>query len=181
MRVFLVAFLLSLPAWRVLRVFLYPPDQQVGLYMQRWYILPRNRVFNIYVHRMIHSDDDRGLHDHPYTWNLSIPLCPYIEVVPRDSSIRKGLRNYHYYDPTVRKYRYRFIPILRRGISPHRIIVIDKPVVTPSGVFSVPQTTWSIFITGPTVRTWGFYLPAGWTSHHNVAREDRRNDNSKAQ
>lgn len=54
-----------------------PPDFIVGprskVYLQRWFILPRNPVFNIYYHKFLHSDDDRALHDHMY-FNLSILL-----------------------------------------------------------------------------------------------------------
>ena len=27
----------------------------------------RNKIFNIYLHQIIRSDDDRALHDHPYS------------------------------------------------------------------------------------------------------------------
>lgn len=32
-------------------------------YMLRWFILPRNRLFNIYLHKFLRDDDDRALHD----------------------------------------------------------------------------------------------------------------------
>src|SRR5271156_1916144 len=54
-----------------------PPDFIVGgkefPYMRRWWIIPRNRVFNIYLHHFLRSDDDRALHDHP-SWNISFIL-----------------------------------------------------------------------------------------------------------
>jgi hypothetical protein len=30
-------------------------------YMLRWFLLPRNEVFNIYYHRILRDDDDRAL------------------------------------------------------------------------------------------------------------------------
>ncbi len=27
-------------------------------YLQRWWVIPRNRWFNIYLHKFQHSDDD---------------------------------------------------------------------------------------------------------------------------
>src|ERR1700684_1178987 len=36
-------------------------------YMLRWYILPRNPLFNVYLHKFLRNDDDdRALHDHPW-------------------------------------------------------------------------------------------------------------------
>lgn len=52
-----------------------PPDFEVGDgYLGRWFIIPRNRWFNVYLHRFTGSDDDRALHDHPW-WSLSIMLA----------------------------------------------------------------------------------------------------------
>ena len=54
-----------------------PPDRIIGgasdPYLRRWFIIPRNRWFNIYLHQFLRSDDDRALHDHPWV-NLSILL-----------------------------------------------------------------------------------------------------------
>src|SRR5580704_9904819 len=54
-----------------------PPDFIIGgnefPYMRRWWVIPRNRIFNIYLHHFLRSDDDRALHDHP-SWNVSILL-----------------------------------------------------------------------------------------------------------
>src|ERR1700761_448041 len=48
-------------------------------YMRRWWVIPRNRFFNIYLHNFLRSDDDRALHDHPWV-NMSILLWGrYIE------------------------------------------------------------------------------------------------------
>src|SRR5262245_55579519 len=53
------------------------PDVIIGRegddYLRRWYVIPRNRIFNVYMHQFIRSDDDRALHDHPW-WNLSFLL-----------------------------------------------------------------------------------------------------------
>lgn len=53
------------------------PDVVIGEvhrpYLLRWWVIPRNPVFNVYLHRFMRSDDDRALHDHPWS-NLSILL-----------------------------------------------------------------------------------------------------------
>ena len=41
--------------------------------MRRWWVIPRNKWFNVYLHHFLRSDDDRALHDQPW-WNLSILL-----------------------------------------------------------------------------------------------------------
>ena len=49
------------------------PDFIVGgkdnPYLLRWFVIPRNPVFNIYLHRFLRSDDDRALHDHPWGYS----------------------------------------------------------------------------------------------------------------
>ena len=62
-----------------------PPDFIVGSetdpYLRRWHLLPRNRLFNVYLHNFCRSDDDRALHDHPWV-NMSVLLSgSYMEHV----------------------------------------------------------------------------------------------------
>lgn len=58
-----------------------PPSREITLdgvdggprrpYLVRWYLIPRNPIFNIRLHRFLHGDDDRALHDHPWrSWSL---------------------------------------------------------------------------------------------------------------
>lgn len=53
------------------------PHQVIGghddPYLLRWYVIPRNPVFNVYLHKFLRSDDDRALHDHPW-WFVSLIL-----------------------------------------------------------------------------------------------------------
>ena len=30
-------------------------------YLRRWWLIPRNRIFNVYLHHFMRSDDDRVL------------------------------------------------------------------------------------------------------------------------
>ena len=115
-----------------------PPDFVIGEpdapYMLRWYVIPKNRYFNIYLHKVLRDDDDRALHDHPW-FNLSIILRGgYIEYL----SDRR---------PKVRR------PgqiIFRRPERAHRLAL------------RAGRPSWSLFLTGPHRRTWGFYCPKGW-------------------
>lgn len=48
-------------------------------YLWRWHMIPRNRWFNIYLHKFAHGDDDRALHDHPWASASLILDGRYIE------------------------------------------------------------------------------------------------------
>lgn len=101
--------------------------------MLRWYIIPRNRWFNIYLHKIVRSDDDRALHDHPW-WSVSFLLSgEYTEI---SSS---GMQVYS-----------RGSVIFRRPEYRHRLVVNDD------------QHVWTLFLTGPKVREWGFWCPKGF-------------------
>lgn len=112
------------------------PDFVIGdpadPYLRRWWIIPRNKWFNIYLHHIRKPDDDRALHDHPW-WNMSILL-------------RGG-----YFEMTPSGGRLRFAPgiVIRRPTAAHRLIPWRGDV-------------WTLFVTGPRVREWGFHCPKGW-------------------
>lgn len=102
-------------------------------YMERWHIIPRNRFFNIYLHHFLKSDYDRALHDHPW-WSISFIL--------------KG--EYKEHTPKGKPKIYRAGNIKLRGAKyTHRIELHKGPC-------------WTLFITGPRVREWGFFCKDGW-------------------
>jgi len=110
-----------------------PPDQVIGEdYLTRWYVIPRNPVANVYLHRFTRSDDDRACHDHPW---LSVSLClsgRMIEVLPDE--------DFRWVEPgTV---------VFRRARHAHRLELVKGPV-------------WTLFLTGPVVRSWYFHCPQG--------------------
>jgi hypothetical protein len=108
-------------------------------YLRRWWVIPRNRWFNIYLHEIIRSDDDRALHDHPW-WNCSILIAGgYVEhTIDAGGCERHTTRL-----PGSLK--------LRWATAAHRLEVSD----------GVPAI--SLFVTGPRLRSWGFHCPkAGW-------------------
>lgn len=102
-------------------------------YLIRWHILPRNRWCNLYVHLFLRSDDDRALHDHPW-WSASLMLVgSYVEHDANGSRI-------------VQAGQVRF----RSARYAHRIELLDG------------DPCWTMFITGPRIREWGFWCPWGW-------------------
>ena len=121
------------------------PDFIVGqpddIYLRRWWVIPHNRWFNVYLHNFLRSDDDRALHDHPWV-NISLILAgAYFEHLP---------------DGTV-KLRQAWRPwapwrlVFRGARAAHRVELIQGG-----------DPVWTLFITGPKVREWGFLCPAGW-------------------
>lgn len=118
-----------------------PPDVVIGdgaVYLNRWHLIPRNPLLNIYLHEFCRSDDDRALHDHPWA-SVSIILRGYYA----EHRILQGGVNT----------RRRFGPgavIFRGARYAHRIEIAPG------------ARCWTLFITGPRIRQWGFHCPQGW-------------------
>lgn len=134
------------------------PDLVIGPkddpYMRRWYVIPRNRWFNIYLHNMKKSDYDRALHDHP-GWNVSVVLKGgYLEHVPGESFYGKLLR---YPSQTKNTFwRGAGAVVFRRATALHRLELPDG------------GEAWSLFINGPKSRVWGFSCEKGWVPFHEM-------------
>lgn len=131
-------------------VFRRPPDFVIGgeerPYIRRWWLIPRNRWFNVYLHQILRDDDDRALHDRPWV-NCSILLSGgYLEIMPLGRPSESGLRS-------VRRRPY--LPVLRRPTAAHRLVLHRDS-------WGRPIPCWSLFLTGPNVRTRGFWCPQGW-------------------
>ena len=109
-------------------------------YMRRWWIIPRNNWFNIYLHHMRHDDDDRAPHDHPW-WSLSLCLRGFIRehrmVIEEQGRIW-------------------YINGFERGDWVFRGTNYIHRLALPRG------DAWTLFITGPKVRVWGFWCPRGF-------------------
>lgn len=104
------------------------------IYLQRWYLLPRNRLCNLYLHRFVASDDPT-CHDHPW-WFASVLISgAYHEIEPhRVTTRRRG-------SIAVRRAQHRHSVRLPRDSAGHEIPCI------------------SVVITGPRIRDWGFWCP----------------------
>ena len=126
-----------------------PPDFVIGSgeegskpYMSRWWVIPRNKHFNVYLHHFTHSDDDRALHDHPW-WNISVLLFGrYLEHTPTEIIARQA--------PAI---------AWRPATALHRIELYPATGVDRIGE---EEEVWTLFITGPKIRDWGFACPKGW-------------------
>ena len=125
-------------------------------YMLRWWIIPRNPLFNIYLHKFLRDDDDRALHDHPWA-SVSIvvsgKLKEYLFMWPGHN-----LMTY----PVVRRTGSITIRLPRHA---HRIALFRDRA-------NKPIPAWTIFITGPRVRQWGFHCPNGWKHWRHFTAEN---------
>lgn len=102
-------------------------------YLRRWWIVPRNKFANVYLHKILKPDDPRALHDHPWDNSSLIIKGRYLEITPVGEFVRTAG------------------DIINRSATDlHRLELIDsEPII-------------SLFRTGPVIREWGFQCPQGW-------------------
>jgi hypothetical protein len=115
------------------------PDYIIGdsnsAYMLRWWVIPRNSYFNIYLHEIRRSDDDRALHDHPFS-NISILLKGgYIEHTIAQGGVHYKIK------------REAGDVVARWATKAHRLEVLPYTA----------EPAMSLFITGPRTREWYFH------------------------
>ena len=104
----------------------------LGIYLERWALIPSNRFFNIYLHKFTNGDVP-VLHDHPWA-SLSFVLKGRFVENFKDSG-RLCVKGRLYF---------------RLAKTLHYLEKID------------PEPTWTLFITGPETRQWGFWTEEGW-------------------
>lgn len=148
------------------------PDVVIGgqddPYLLRWWLLPRNPVFNVYLHCFKRSDDDRALHDHPWLFNLSWLLRGQYREWAEGTYKEYGRQwdnteewKVNTTPPTVGRLRREGTVKFRLGRAPHRIELL--PITGRKSLGRAPlRECWTLFITGPRIREWGFYCPKGW-------------------
>lgn len=131
------------------------PHQAIGSpdnpYLLRWYVIPRNPLINVYVHKFCRSDDDRALHDHPW-WFVSLMLRGmYVEVTEECRTVRSA--------PEPWRWFWGDRPLaFRRATWRHRVELVDS-WAGPSmpNTYGPPMPCWTLIITGRRSRTWGFW------------------------
>jgi len=129
------------------------PHQVIGEdprdpYLLRWYVIPRNPLINVYLHKFLRSDADT-LHDHPW-WFVSLILRGgYVEISETPDRKMKALCR-----TSIADWR---SPFWRRCIA-YRPATYRHQVVLPTEN-AAPQPCWTLIITGRNTRTWGFWCP----------------------
>lgn len=100
-------------------------------YVIRWIL--ECKWFSVRLHKWLGNDDLRNLHDHPWDyWAMVIKGC-YVEKL--DPSQGEG----HFYWMLPWK------PVRRKAERRHAVELVSWP-------------TWSILVTGPERREWGFWV-----------------------
>lgn len=132
------------------------------VYMKRWWLIPRNRLFNVYLHCML-GDDDAVMHDHMYA-SLSLVLT-------------RGLGEKYCRDP---RREFFFEQDLGTGNWDRRSYWVQSrsfqagDVIYRSRHFAhqllVESPAWTIFVTGPRLKEWGFWCPRGWKHFKDYVR-----------
>lgn len=105
-------------------------------YLQRWYLLPHNRWFNIYLHRFLCSDDPTP-HDHPW---------PFASLV-----LHGSYREFHQHGVTER----------RAGSIALRRAHLRHSVRLPQSADGRERPCTTLVVTGPRIREWGFWCIRG--------------------
>lgn len=124
-------------------------SKQGELHFKRWQIWS-TRWFNIYLHFINKADEDKHLHDHPWSFWSIILKGAYIELLGEEGK----------HTPSRQIYRGWLNASYRTKNIPHMIGVVVKP-------------TYSLVITGPGGREWGYTTEDGWKNHSKYREEKR--------
>lgn len=147
-------------------------------YLRRWYLIPRNRFGNVYLHQFLRSDEDRALHNHPWWFVSMILRGAYDEIT--DSSTRRRSAGSIAFRPAKWSHRVQLLP---RECSPCKGTGIGYGKVTGgwletdcsacdgSGETGAEAPTWTLIVTGPRRHVWGFWCKAPNDVINNVTSE----------
>lgn len=135
-------------------------------YLLRWYVVRTKRV-GIFIHKFVRSDEDRALHDHPWSF-LVIPLWGgYIEHSDRPLTqdevlfVAERAKEHKLSNERIAELL-AFRPAVVRRIWPiistryrdttyrHRVELINE------------RPSWSLFIRFTKLREWGFWAKEGF-------------------
>ncbi len=111
---------------------------------------------NVYLHRILRDDDDRALHDHPWASASIILRGGFWEITPDGRFWRKPGRAYFRAASQLHR-----LELARGALGSIARWEYDMGINTSGKpIASIP--CWSLFITGPRLREWGFACPKGW-------------------
>lgn len=117
------------------------PEKRGRPFLKRWHLVPKNTRLNVYLHCFVDDDDTTyGLHDHPWDFWSFILWRGYVEWLPDG----------------VRKRRWPLSVAWRPAETRHAVKLIEG------------RPSWSIIVTGPIRRNWGFWTIDGWRSYREI-------------
>lgn len=112
------------------------------LHFQRFRLLA-TPWFSVFVHRILASDEDRHLHDHPWSFVSLILWGSYTELCARSP---------HWGSPKSRKVRPGNL-VVHHHSDAHKLTLNTKVV-------------WSLVIAGRREALWGYQTEDGWVDHY---------------
>lgn len=115
------------------------PDFELVGYLHRWYLKPRDKKGNIYLHHIIQPDVP-VLHDHPWDFQSTILHGGYDEVF--HNNIFMHGKMYH-----------------GQGTA------FVRSMTDQHYISDVQPDTWSLVLTGPVERNWGFWIDGEFIPH----------------
>lgn len=115
------------------------------LYMRRWRFLP-DWLPGFRVHQILRSDDDRALHDHPFSFVTFVLKGGYHEYLDDGSKTWHGAGSI----------LYRSAPTL------HRLELQTSTSVTTAGTTVTDIPAWTFVLRTRYFRQWGFQTKSGW-------------------
>ncbi len=128
-------------------------------YLYRWHIIPKNKLFNIFLHHFV-GNDKRYLHDHPWA-SLAYQLSGSLfEVYSKSRSYTAPVKN----------------RIIKRGKWTYRSAKFMHFLKLP-GLIAEPESTWTLFFTGPKFKKWGFITANGWRNNKTVLHHKKGESN----
>lgn len=149
-------------AWTLAVMASRPPDFEIGppedRYLRRWIVFPwgryergsaprnwldalKRKLPNVYLHQILHDDDDRALHDHPWASCSWLLQNSYWEILhyPLSDERLADLRGGGEARPTVKVFRPEGRVVFRRADAAHRLVLekrVGKPVTVVSMFFT---------------------------------------------
>lgn len=138
-------------------------------YILRWYVIPRNGLFNWYVHKFLRSDDDRALHDHPWFFISLIMKGQYTEQTPAGLRLRK--RGSLAYRPALARHRV-ILDLTKQARARYDLVhreaeaglTVGKHTLFEPGMLRAQEEpVWTMILTGRRVRMWGFWCASPTT------------------
>lgn len=143
-------------------------DASKGPLLTRYFLI-QTRWFALYLHHLHASDEDRALHDHPWSFVTFLLSGGYFEHTPMPEHDQQvcGCRDASWcpFNPaaskvtphTVRTWRRRFSLLWRPAEWQHRLELV-KP-------------TWTLVLRLRRRRQWGFITRSGWQDWISYGKE----------
>jgi hypothetical protein len=119
-----------------------------GPLLTRYHLL-KTRWFGLYLHHLHISDDERALHDHPWSFTTVLLSGGYYEWTPTNQETKQ-----------LGELRLVGARVFRRTWYP-RFSILYRPAEWAHRL-ELTGPVWTLVLRFRVRRRWGFFLPDGW-------------------